>query len=320
MNDINWSLLPTDFKEKYESLVSCEHELITLEILKKFDTLPIKTNEYCTKSYLIFAKEYNSILITAHFFENLLMLEDIRQEKNGHNWFQIEIPIDYFRYPAFNNPKDEFLKKPITKEEKTLLTEVIETTKQNMHYRNDENIIKENLHKLEFISVYSFFEAYLENILIEKLKFTEQDASKKTKYNSLDKLLKIVIDELNPEIEKLLKLIKKDIFEFIEFCYLVRNLHTHKLGVADKKFMKQCFEKGLIENAYGIRVESGEKVPRGYIHTTIGLNNKIIEENKYITISVLSVYFRNFTREIIYIIDSSFNKIDNTNKLNKNYF
>ena len=45
MNDINWSLLPTDFKEKYESLISCEHELITLEILKEFDTLPIKTNE-----------------------------------------------------------------------------------------------------------------------------------------------------------------------------------------------------------------------------------------------------------------------------------
>ena len=88
-------------------------------------------------------------------------------------------------------------------------------------------------------------------------------------------------------------------------------LHTHKLGVADKKFMKQCFEKGLIENAYGNCVESGKEVPLGHIHTTIGLNNKIIEEDKYITITVLSTYFRNFTREIIYIIDSSFNKIDN---------
>lgn len=311
MNDINWSLLPTDFKERYESLISCEHEFMTLEILREFDTLPIKTHEYCTQSYLIFAKEYNSILITAHLFENLLMLEDIRHEENGHNWFQIEIPIVYFRYPAFNNPKDQFSNRPITKEEETLLTEVIKTTKQKMNYANDENIVKENLHKLEFISVFSFFEAYLENILVEKLKFTEQDASNKTRYNSLDKLLKIVINELNPEIEKLLKLIKKDIFEFIEFCYLVRNLHTHKLGVADKKFMKQCFEKGLIENAYGICVESGKEVPLGHIHTTIGLNNKIIEEDKYITISVLSTYFRNFTREIIYIIDSSFNKIDN---------
>ena len=132
---------------------------------------------------------------------------------------------------------------PKTKEEETLLIEVIKTTKQKMNYANDENIVKENLHKLEFISVFSFFEAYLENILVEKLEFTEQDASNKTRYNSLDKLLKIVINELNPEIEKLLKLIKKDIFEFIEFCYLVRNLHTHKLGVADKKFMKQCFKR-----------------------------------------------------------------------------
>ena len=37
MNDINWSLLPTDFKERYESLISCEHEFMTLEILREFD-------------------------------------------------------------------------------------------------------------------------------------------------------------------------------------------------------------------------------------------------------------------------------------------
>ena len=114
---------------------------MTLEILKEFDTLPIKIHEYYTQSYLIFAKEYNSILITAHLFENLLMIEDIRHENNGYDWFQIEIPIGYFRYPAFNNSKDKFSNKPITKEEETLLTEVIKTTKQNMNYANDENLL-----------------------------------------------------------------------------------------------------------------------------------------------------------------------------------
>ena len=306
MNEINWTLLPSDFKERYESLITSEHEPITLEILKEFDTLPIKTEKHHTQSYLIFANEYNSILITAHLFENLLMLEDIRHEENGHDWFQIEIPVAYFRYPAFNNPKDQFARKDIQEEEKILLTEVINTTKQNMHYSKDENIVKENLHKLEFLSVFSFFEAYLENILIEKLNFTEEEASNKTKYNSLDKLLKLVLEKLNPEIEQLLNLIKSDIFQFIEFCYLVRNLHTHKLGIADKKFMNQCFKKGLIEEAYGISTENGEKIPLGYIHTTIGLNNKVIEENRYVTISVISTYFRNFIREIVYIIDSSF--------------
>jgi len=311
MNNIDWTLLPLGFKEKYESLITSEHDLMSIEILKEFDTLPIKIQEYNTQSYLVFANEYNSILITAHLFENLLMLEDIRHEEDGHNWFQIEIPIEYFRYPAFNNPKDQFSNKKITEEEKILLEEVIKTTKQNMNYSKDENIVKENLHKLEFLSVFSFFEAYLENILVEKLEFTERDASNKTKYNSLDKLLKIILEKLNPEIEKLLKLIKNDIFEFIEFCYLIRNLHTHKLGIADEKFMKQCFEKGLIEEAYGISTEDEKKVSLGYIHTNIGLNNKIIEENKYITISVISTYLRNYTREIVYIIDSSFDKINN---------
>jgi len=205
MNDINWDLLPVTFKEKYESLIGNEHELITIGILKEFDTLPIKIEAYNTRSYSIFAKEYNSILITAHLFENLLMLEDIRHEENGHNWFQIEIPVEYFRYPAFNNPKDQFSNKEITENEKNLLEEVIKTTKQNMNYSKDENIVKENLHKLEFLSVFSFFKAYLENILVEKLGLSEQEATNKTKYNSLDKLLKDVLGNLNPEIKKLLR-------------------------------------------------------------------------------------------------------------------
>lgn len=307
MNNIDWTLYPDTFQEKYESLIACEHDLMAIEILRKFDTFPIKIQEYNTQSYLVFANEYNSILITAHLFENLLMLEDIRHEENGHDYFQIEIPVEYFRYPAFNNPKNQFSNRKITEEEKVLLTEVIKTTKQNMNYSKDENIVKENLHKLEFLSVFSFFEAYLENILVEKLGFSERDASNKTKYNSLDKLLKIILENLNPEIEKLLKSIKIDIFEFIEFCYLVRNLHTHKLGIADQKFMEQCFEKNLIEEAYGTSLEDGKKVLLGYMHTTIGLNNKIIEENKYITISGMSPYFRNYIREIVYIIEFSFN-------------
>jgi len=308
MDTINWALLPIDFKEKYEPLIECEHELLTIEILKKFDTLPIQNHQYNTKAYLVFANEFNSILITAHLFENLLMLEDIRHEENGHEWFQIEIPLGYFRYPAFNNPKDQFSKKEMTEEEQRLLAEVINTTKQNMNYSKDENIVKENLHKLEFLSMFSFFEAYLENILVEKLEYNEQDASNKTKYNSLDKLLKIVLNHLNPEIEKLLQKIKSDIFQFLEFCYLVRNLHTHKLGIADSIFMESCFSKGLVEEAYGIGTENGEKIPLGYIHTTIGLNNKIIKENEYITLSVMSAYFRNYIREIVYMIDATLNK------------
>jgi len=64
----------------------------------------------------------------------------MRYEDAGYNWFKIEIPVGYFRYPAFNN-RDPYSYKEMT---------------------NDENITKENLHKLEFLAMFSF----LENILI----------------------------------------------------------------------------------------------------------------------------------------------------------
>ena len=303
MKDIDWSVFPSFMKEKYSSLTECEHDLLVSQMLNENGTAPIELDDTKSSSFNIFSKEYNSVLITAHLFENLLMFEDIRHEDNGHNWFQIEIPVEYFRYPAFNNIKDQFSYKKITEEEKKLLENVISTTKKEMHYANDENIVKENLHRLEFISYFSYFEAYLENILIECLDYEKKTASNKAKYNSIDKLLKIVINEISPNIEILLTCIKNDFFKFMHFCYLVRNLHTHNLGRANYEFMMKCIEKDLIEEDYGI-TESGEEIPLGHIKTNYGQPDKVIELNRYITLSVLSYDFRNYIREIVFIIES----------------
>lgn len=302
MKQIDWLVLPDAIKEKYSSLVDCEHDLIVSEMLNENGTIPIKLIDGNSNSFNIFSKEYNSILLTAHLFENLLMFEDIRHENNGHEWFQIEIPVEYFRYPAFNNSRDASSFKEITLDEKKLLTEVISTTKEEMHYSKDENIVKENLHKLEFISYFSYFEAYLENLLVEHLGYDEKEASNKAKYNSIDKLLKIVILEVNPKIEILLTSIKKSFFEFMHFCYLVRNLHTHNLGRANTSFMKKCFDKELIAEQYGT-TETGEKIALNHIKTNFGQPDKVIELNRYITLSVLSYDFRNYIRECIFIIE-----------------
>ena len=311
MDNVNWSDLPRLLKEKYKPLVDIEYDHLVLSSLNSNGMMPIKAQEKTTNSYLIFLKEYNAILLTAHLFENLLMFEDIRHEDNGHECFQIEIPVEYFRYPAFNNRRDIFSYKEITEEEINDWSSAIKSTKETMRYSKDENIVKDNLHKLEFLSIFSYFEAYLENILIECLGYTKEKALNATKYNSLDKLLKIVINEVNPEIEKLLASIKEGFFKFIEFCYLVRNLHTHNLGRASAKFMQDCVDKGLIEEIFGT-TESGGKVSKG-VRTNFGQPEKIIELDRYITLSVLSYEFRNYVRECVFIIDSCINNLKNDN-------
>ncbi|MGZ8946909.1 MAG: hypothetical protein ACXW1W_15995 [Methylococcaceae bacterium] len=303
MDNVNWSVLPRLLKEKYKPLVNIEYDLLVSCSLNSNGMMPIKAQENTTNSYSIFLEEYNAILLTAHLFENLLMFEDIRHENNGYEWFQIEIPVEYFRYPAFNNRRDAYYKE-ITEEEINDWSSAIKSTKETMRYSKDENIVKDNLHKLEFLSIFSYFEAYLENILVECLGYTDEKSSKEAKYNSLDKLLKIVINGVNPEIEKLLVSIKKGFFKFIEFCYLVRNLHTHNLGRANAKFMQRCFDKGLIEEKFGT-TESGDKVSMG-VRTNFGQPEKIIELDRYITLSVLSFEFRNYVRECVFIIESCY--------------
>lgn len=313
MNQEDWVSLPSILKEKYQPISgfsSSEHYLIVLEKLKEYDTMPIEFIDSNTSAYKVFTEEYNSILLTAHLFENLLMLEDIRHEESGHNWFQIEIPMEYFRYPAFNNirsssePFSSY--KEITEEEKNILFKAVKTSKNRMNYSNDENIAKENLHKLEFLSMFSFLEAYLENILVEKLGYNEKDASKEIRYNSVDKVLKNIIDKTNPTISILMNELKDNFFGFIKLCYLIRNLHTHNLGRVNKKFIDIAIKENLLYRDYGIK-ENGEKI--FFLYYRINFSpHKIVKLNRYITISEISHEFRNYIRECLFMIESNFNK------------
>ena len=77
MNQEDWVSLPSTLKEKYQPISgfsSPEQYLIVLEKLKEYDTMPIELIESNTNAYKIFTEEYNSVLLTAHLFENLLIL------------------------------------------------------------------------------------------------------------------------------------------------------------------------------------------------------------------------------------------------------
>lgn len=259
MNTIDWPALPPTLKIKYEPLITSQHESIHTCFFKEFEKLPILLPENSTNAYSIFSAEYNAMLLTTHCVTNLLLFEDIRHEQNGYDCFPIEMPLYYFKYPANNN---RAFYKEMSGEEEKFLGDAIKLTKQKMHYGNDENIVKEHLDKLEFLSLFSYFEAYLENIIDELnpnlSKTKKKEITKLSENNKLEDILKSIIRSVNPEIKNLLTSINLKFFEFMEFCRLVRNSHTHNLGIANSEFITKCTNQNLITKEFRI-LASGDK-------------------------------------------------------------
>ncbi|WP_155122998.1 hypothetical protein [Burkholderia ubonensis] len=300
---IDWEKLPAILREKYESITAKKSNWPNIQKINHQNIKPIPLNECDTQSYVIFSTEFNSVLLTAHLFENLLMMEDIRHEKSGKMDFQIEIPRMYFRYPALNNPRDTFFGgKPIDQEEKEAISTAVINSKKNTNFLNDESFVKENLYKLEFISVYSFFEAFMESIMTDELNYSKKDASKSIRQSSLPEILSAIIDEINPEIKNLLVSINPKLSGFMELCHEIRNLHIHKLGRTTQFFIDRCTSKNLIEEFSYLPHKDGTRTP--IYRTLVGINEKCIQIGKYISLPTLSFEFRNYAREIAYILNA----------------
>jgi hypothetical protein len=76
------------------------------------------------------------------------------------------------------------------------------------------------------------------------------------------------------------------------------------LGIANQEFIDKCERQGLIIEEFRIRVDSNEKIYTGKKITNF-YPIKYIALNKYISLQVLSFYFRNYVRELLFIIESS---------------
>ncbi|HCE3215756.1 TPA: hypothetical protein NG555_004372 [Vibrio parahaemolyticus] len=297
-------LMPSGLKERYP-LMSCEsHEhYFRVPSLDELNRTPMLVLDSNTNAYSVFAHEYNSILLTAHLFENLLMLQDVAHENNGQPWFQIEIPEEYFRFPALNDPRNyEGYPVPLmSDEERKEISDAVKISKEKVNCSKDENLVKNNLHKLEFISIFSFLESYIENLRIECLGRTIQEASKDLRYESLPKIMEKTLDDIEPNINILLKKLSNNFYGFFDFCYLLRNLHSHNLGKVTPRFMEQCEKLGILEEDYGTK-ENGEKIIFGKM-VNFPSYRKRIEIGKYITLSSVNFAFRNYVRESVHIVE-----------------
>lgn len=309
---INWENINPILKDKYENKVNQEEGML------KFVEFNIENLDWIidenskTNAYKIFIEEVNELELSINLFENLLMFEDIRYEQNEREDFPINMPREYFRFPALNNPRDMFSQQKFTEDEKNKIEKIITKSQKKMNIRNDENIVREHYVKLEFLSLFSIFEAYLENYYIDYLvqnnpmqdknKIYEK-VSKLIRNNSIDKSLEEILKQINPELINLLYGLKNDIFDFIYFSSLARNIHTHKLGKVSEHFISQGKKRNIIKEQ--IVTNDKDEIINKYLYVTCMLGKKWIEKNKYLTLKELVALFRSYTNEIAYILDKS---------------
>lgn len=309
---INWNILNKILKDRFENKVNQEDGIFKFVEFNINNLDWIEDENIQTNSYKIFQEEFNELQLSINVFENFLMYIDLAYEDNGIMDFPIDMPRKYFRFPALNNPKDIFSQKKFDSNEKNKIENILKKAQRKMHIRNDENIVKEYYTKLEFISLFSQFEAFLENIYYENQKKKNahvndeelvKSAGMLIKKNSTDKYLDKIVQDINPEIKNLLIGLKKDIFDFFYLAYLVRNIHTHKLGKVSKYFLELGTKRNIIKEEV-ITNKQGEVIDR-YFYINCLLDEKRIAINKYFSLKELTALFRSYICEVAYILDKS---------------
>ena len=285
--------IPEALKKRYKNISTINYGSLKIASLEKLNVQCIAINqERNTMSYKIFAREFNSIMLTAHMFENLIIFEDRRHEQLGNFEFQIKIPEIYFQHPSLNDDIE------IKEESKENISSFVESTKQMLNFSKDQSFVVNNLYKLEFISVFSHLEAYIENLLVEFLELSKEQAAAKVRRENLPKLMTEPFEKINPKINTAISLLDKDAMKFISFCHKLRNLHTHNLGIVTNYFYDKCLEENML--CHDKYVDSGESVLE-YARPNFNFCSYIFEVGRHVNLNAFSQPFRLFTREIVYI-------------------
>lgn len=103
--NINWDLLSSRLAERYREHLDIKEPFARYIMLneKSLDWIDIHTSS--SKPFETFSKEVNRLELSINLFENLLLFEDLRYEEAGKEDFPIDMPREYFRFPAKNDPR-----------------------------------------------------------------------------------------------------------------------------------------------------------------------------------------------------------------------
>lgn len=293
---MSWENKPQVLKERYEKISSLNVGPLKVAILEDMNKLPIPVSPGSdTLSYEIFANEFNAIMLTAHIFENLIYFEDKRLELEGYDDFQIKIPERYFRHPSLNLNNSS-----LEKNDKNL-SEIVNKTKTRLNYVKDQSFVLSQLHKLEFISVFSHLEAYIESLLVEVLNIERKKAVSRVRREPLPKLMVEVFNEIDVKIVETIRFFDSEALDFISFCHKLRNLHTHNLGIVTEYFYNDCIKSGfLCHDSYS---ETSEPV-LDFARLNFSYVSKIFVIGKTVNLTTVSQPFRLLAREIVFISEA----------------
>ncbi|WP_211098391.1 hypothetical protein [Azospirillum sp. B506] len=293
---MDWSKTPSILRERYKNISDVNWPHLKVAILEEMNRECLPTDsETDSHSYEIFANQFNSVMLTTHFFENLFSFEDQRHNREGNLEFEFEIPEEYFRHPSLRTSND------FSKKERETISKAVSSTKSRMNFSKDGSFLISQLHKLEFISVFSFLEAYIESILVE---FTNE-APKKASQASSNKPIHILIPEtfskINPLIMEVINGFEPDTVKFFSFCRKVRNLHMHNLGVVTERFYKDCMNENLL--CHDRYTETGQPVTE-YARPNFSFCDYIIKVGRPVNLSAITQPFRLLSREIVFISET----------------
>ena len=103
--NINWDLLGDCLAKRYREHLNIKEPIARYLVLNEKNLDWIDTQDSNTESFETFSKEVNRLELSINLFENLLLFEDLRYEDVGKEDFPIDMPREYFRFPAKNDPR-----------------------------------------------------------------------------------------------------------------------------------------------------------------------------------------------------------------------
>lgn len=292
---MNWDEVPRALRDRYKAISGDRLGGMTLHILESMNTGKLPTRPGIdSESYALFAEQFNSTLLAAHFFENLMHGEDRRLETTGYDAFQITIPERYFRHPGLTDAA------PMSKEETREIRQAVDETKARLNFSKDMSFVAGQLYKLEFISVFSYLEAYVDSLLTEFVGMSKLEAFRMVRDKGLPEVLRFALDEIDPRILRCFALFEEDALKFIDFCHIVRNQHVHRLGITTARAYKSYEEGGFL--CHDHFADSGEP-DTSFARTNFHFCSYIIRVGQPINLSAISRPFRLFVRELATITE-----------------
>lgn len=260
-----------------------------------------------SNSYISFANSINELQLTLNIYDNFYQIID-NSQLAGETTFGIDIPEEYFRFPHLNNGLSA---NPISKNERKEVRDVIDIAKKKQRIINDENVIVEHLAKFEMLITFQILEGFIEEILVEQdiVNGLEEiqsiiNRNKEVRSKKLSELIIQILTEKAPESYKNLKNNHQFFEEFLHYSNEVRNLHTHKGGIATNHFIKRCLSYGMNDLITKESFENEENVY--YIGCISG--GYYVKAEQYVSTKTLAAYLRTYSKLIASILDSSFEK------------